>query len=213
MLDRVDFASWQQSIWLYYRGKENWVNIHMSIDEGPFQIGTIRETLAKCEEGALYLGPEQDRVVTDLSPQEKDRYNAGIHAINILHQGLPKEIYTLINHYTNAKYIWDNVKMLLEGAQVQLVMEEVRTELGMQILVKQDRTMFMTNMSSADSVYDEAGPSYDLDILSEVHEYDNYQDAICEHHEAIEMHHDIQPNYVVDSNANYMSDSNMIPYD
>ncbi|GKC08678.1 hypothetical protein Tco_1000288 [Tanacetum coccineum] len=35
-----------------------------------------------------------------------------------LHLGLPKDIYTLINHYTDAKDIWDNVKMLLEGSEL-----------------------------------------------------------------------------------------------
>nr|GEY83558.1 zinc finger, CCHC-type [Tanacetum cinerariifolium] len=75
------------------------------------------------------------------------------------------------------------------------------------------QTMFMANLSSADPVYDEAGPSYDSKILSEVHEYDNNQDVVCEHHEAHEMHHDIQPNCVVDSNADDTSYSNMIPYD
>ncbi|GJS95908.1 hypothetical protein Tco_0802876 [Tanacetum coccineum] len=35
-----------------------------------------------------------------------------------LHLGLPKDIYTLINHYTDAKDIWDNVKMLLEGETI-----------------------------------------------------------------------------------------------
>ncbi|GJX20536.1 hypothetical protein Tco_0223213 [Tanacetum coccineum] len=75
------------------------------------------------------------------------------------------------------------------------------------------QTMFMTNLSLADLVYNEAGPSYDSDILSEVHEYDNYQDAVFEHHDAHEMHHDVQPNYVVDSNAYSISNSNMIPYD
>nr|GEW86892.1 hypothetical protein [Tanacetum cinerariifolium] len=34
------------------------------------------------------------------------------------HLGLPKDIYTLINHYTDAKDIWDNVKMLLEGSKL-----------------------------------------------------------------------------------------------
>nr|GFA45856.1 hypothetical protein [Tanacetum cinerariifolium] len=32
--------------------------------------------------------------------------------------GLPKDIYTLINHYIDAKDIWDNVKMLLEGFEL-----------------------------------------------------------------------------------------------
>ncbi|GKD61848.1 hypothetical protein Tco_1299357, partial [Tanacetum coccineum] len=36
------------------------------------------------------------------------------------------------------------------------------------------QTMFMANLSSADLVYDEAGPSYDSDILSEVHDHDHY---------------------------------------
>ncbi|GJZ85327.1 retrovirus-related pol polyprotein from transposon TNT 1-94 [Tanacetum coccineum] len=75
------------------------------------------------------------------------------------------------------------------------------------------QTMFMANLSSADPVYDEAGPSYDSDILSEVHDHDHYQDAVCEHHEEHEMHDDVQPTYVVDSHADYTSDSNMILYD
>nr|GEU95240.1 hypothetical protein [Tanacetum cinerariifolium] len=86
MLDRTDFALWQQRIRLYCRGKENGVNILKSINEGPFQMGMIRETLAEGEEGALHLV-------------------------------LPKDIYTLINHYTDAKYIWDNEKMLLEASE------------------------------------------------------------------------------------------------
>ncbi|GKD20527.1 hypothetical protein Tco_1222230 [Tanacetum coccineum] len=68
MLDRTDFASWQQCIRLY------------------------------C--------------------QDKERYNADIRATNIPLQWLPKDIYTLINHYTDAKDIWDNVKMLLEAVKL-----------------------------------------------------------------------------------------------
>ncbi|GJX57427.1 hypothetical protein Tco_0287324 [Tanacetum coccineum] len=75
------------------------------------------------------------------------------------------------------------------------------------------QTMFMANLSSADPVYDEASPSYDSDILSEVPDHDNYHDAVCEHHDIHEIHDDVQPNYVVNSHADYMSDSNMIPYD
>ncbi|GKC81795.1 hypothetical protein Tco_1137512 [Tanacetum coccineum] len=71
----------------------------------------------------------------------------------------------------------------------------------------------MANLSSADPVCDEVGPSYDSDILSEVHDHDHYQDAICEHMEVHEIHDDVQPNYVVDSHADCTSDSNMILYD
>ncbi|GJY14405.1 hypothetical protein Tco_0384827 [Tanacetum coccineum] len=105
-----------QRIRLYCQGKENGVNILKLIDEGPFQMGTFRETLAEGTEGALHLGPERPRVYSDLSPEEKERYNADIWATNILLQELPKDIYSLINHYTDAKDICDNLKMLLEGA-------------------------------------------------------------------------------------------------
>nr|GFA95139.1 hypothetical protein [Tanacetum cinerariifolium] len=118
MLDRTDFASWQQRIRLYCRGKENGVNILKSIDEGPYQMGIVRETLAESTEGAPQIGPERSRVYSDLTFEEKDRYNVDIRAINILLQGLPKDIYTLINHHTNAKDIWDNFKMLLEGSKL-----------------------------------------------------------------------------------------------
>ncbi|GJV49498.1 hypothetical protein Tco_1439710 [Tanacetum coccineum] len=116
MLDRTDFASWQQRIRLYCWGKENGVNILKSIDEGPFQMGTFQETLVEGSEGSL--GPERPRVYSDLSPEDKERYNADIQETNILLQGLPKDIYSLINHYTDANDIWDSVKMLLEVSKL-----------------------------------------------------------------------------------------------
>nr|GEV81892.1 integrase, catalytic region, zinc finger, CCHC-type, peptidase aspartic, catalytic [Tanacetum cinerariifolium] len=314
MLDRTDFASWKQCIQLYYRGKENGVNILKSIDEGPFQMGTFRETLAEGDEG------------------------------------LPKDIYTLINHYTDANDIRDNVKRLLEGFKltkedresqlyddfkhfcqnkgetihdyyvwfaklindmrnIKMTMSKMQlnskfvnnmlpewgrfvttikvnrgrlnrgqrnnaggigaagyggthnrvgnTNPGQARQIKcynnndnvnddvdeqpiQDlalnvdnvfqadecdafdsdvdeapttQTMFMANLSFAYPVYDEAGTSYDSDILSEVHDHDNYQDAVCELYDVHEMHDYVQPNCVVDSNADYTSDSNMVSYD
>nr|GEW71921.1 hypothetical protein [Tanacetum cinerariifolium] len=98
-----------------------WVNILKSIDEGLFKRGKFKETLAEGAEAALHLGPERDRVFADLTPEEKKRFKADIRATNILLQGLPKDIYTLINQYTDAKDIWDNVKMLLEGRFVTAI--------------------------------------------------------------------------------------------
>nr|GFB36766.1 integrase, catalytic region, zinc finger, CCHC-type, peptidase aspartic, catalytic [Tanacetum cinerariifolium] len=74
MLDRTDFASWQQRIRLYCQGKENEVNILKSIDEGPYQMETVRETLAESTEGAPQFGSERSRVYSDLTPEEKELY-------------------------------------------------------------------------------------------------------------------------------------------
>ncbi|GKB16869.1 retrovirus-related pol polyprotein from transposon TNT 1-94 [Tanacetum coccineum] len=192
MLDRSDFESWKQRIRLYCKGKDNGENIIKSIDEGPFKMGRFRETLVENTESTLHLG-------------------------------LPKYIYTLINHYTDAKDIWDNVKMLLEGRQnrgqgynargtvttrnggVQNrggnvnpgqakpirsnTFNDDAYEVPIQDLALNEdnvfqadqcdafdsdvdeaptaQTMFMANLLSANPIFDEAGLSYDSDILSE----------------------------------------------
>ncbi|GJS36220.1 hypothetical protein Tco_0534602 [Tanacetum coccineum] len=75
------------------------------------------------------------------------------------------------------------------------------------------QTIFMENRSSVDPIYDESSPSYDSDILSEVQDHDNYLDSAGEYHEVHEMQNDVQQNYIVDSDAKYMSDSNIILYE
>ncbi|GJX64848.1 hypothetical protein Tco_0299191 [Tanacetum coccineum] len=62
-------AGQQTSYSMYCRGKENGVNILKSIDEGPFQMGTFRETLAEGTEGGPHLGLERPRVYSDLQPE------------------------------------------------------------------------------------------------------------------------------------------------
>nr|GEZ30149.1 retrovirus-related Pol polyprotein from transposon TNT 1-94 [Tanacetum cinerariifolium] len=73
------------------------------------------------------------------------------------------------------------------------------------------QTLFMANLTSADVVYDEAGPSYDSDTLSEIQDHDNCLDNINESHEEHDMNNDVQPNDVVDSNTEYLS--NIILYE
>nr|GEZ85505.1 hypothetical protein [Tanacetum cinerariifolium] len=75
------------------------------------------------------------------------------------------------------------------------------------------QTMFMANLSSADPITDEAGPSYDLDILFEVQDHDQYLDDNCAYQEEHVMHDSVQLEYVVDLHADHTSISNMIQYD
>ncbi|GKF03901.1 hypothetical protein Tco_0034569 [Tanacetum coccineum] len=98
MLDRTDYESWSQLICLYCRGKENGLQILQSIDQGPFELGTIRNTLGTTPVGGVLLGPERPRTCEDLR--------------------LPKDIYKLINHNIEAKAFWDNIKMLLAGSEL-----------------------------------------------------------------------------------------------
>nr|GFC76050.1 hypothetical protein [Tanacetum cinerariifolium] len=65
--------------------------------------------------------------------------------------------------------------------------------------------------NSTDPITDEAGPSYDLDILSEVQDHDKYLDDTCAYHEEHVMPDSVQLDHGVDLHADYTSVSNMIP--
>nr|GEW83287.1 retrovirus-related Pol polyprotein from transposon TNT 1-94 [Tanacetum cinerariifolium] len=99
-------------------GKENGIYTLQSIDHGLFELETTRDTLGTTPKGGVLLGPERPRTYDDLNDNEKKRFDADIRATNIVLQGLPEDIYKLINHNTEAKAIWDNVKMLLNGSEL-----------------------------------------------------------------------------------------------
>lgn len=103
---------------MYCLGKENGENILRSVDEGPMQIGTTRDVISTAEDGSVTHGIDRPRTYHDLSEAEKKRYDAHIRASNIVIQGLPKDVYKLINFNTDAKAVWDNVKMLLSGSEL-----------------------------------------------------------------------------------------------
>ncbi|GJW47767.1 integrase, catalytic region, zinc finger, CCHC-type containing protein [Tanacetum coccineum] len=66
---------------------------------------------------------------------------------------------------------------------------------------------------SKDRIYDEARTSYDSNTPFEVQDHDTFVNHLDEYHEVHEMQTDEQHNYVVDSDADYMSNSNIISYD
>ncbi|GJY67778.1 hypothetical protein Tco_0470760 [Tanacetum coccineum] len=70
----------------------------------------------------------------------------------------------------------------------------------------------MANLTSKDPIYDEVGPSYDSNTPFEVQDHDTFVDHMDEYHEVHKMQSDVQHNYVVDSDADYTSDSNNILY-
>ncbi|GJY74942.1 integrase, catalytic region, zinc finger, CCHC-type containing protein [Tanacetum coccineum] len=92
---------------------------HQMLDRTEFDLGNnVYYVITWRNEGAVQQGPVRARVLNNLSAEEKERYKANIRATNIILQGIPKDIYSLINHYTGAKEIWENVKMILEGSEL-----------------------------------------------------------------------------------------------
>nr|GFB08821.1 UBN2 domain-containing protein [Tanacetum cinerariifolium] len=328
MLDRTDFASRQQRIRQYCRGKENVVNILKLIDEGPFQMGTVREPLAEGTEGAPHLGhmgqcddaPGRVKInqrrlgITTYHDFKHFRHNKGetIHDYYVqfaklindmrnikitmsrmqlnskfvnnmlpewgrfvtaikLNRGLRDSNYDQLYAYLKQHEAHANEKKMMldrftqhtmdplalmsnnrgqgtnpwgggaagyrgvqnrvgnanpgQARQVKFynyndnaIDEDVDEQPVQDLALNVDnvfqaddcdafdydvdeaptaQTMFMANLSSADLVFDEAGPSYDSNILSEVYDHDHYQDAVCEHHEEHTMHDNVQLNHIV----------------
>nr|GEW87888.1 hypothetical protein [Tanacetum cinerariifolium] len=242
MLDRTDFASRQQHIRLYCQDKENGVNILKLIDEGPFQMGTVREPLAEGTEGAPHLGHMGQ--CEDAPGRVKiNKRRLGIatnRGQGTNPQGRGAAGYGGVQNRVgnpnpeNEVALDEEQLLFLARGQANAINEDVDEQHVHDLALNVDnvfqaddcdafdldvdeapmsQTMFMANLSSADPVYDEAGPSYDSDILSEVHDHDYYQDAVCEHQDKHAMHDNVQLNHVVDLHAHYTSDSNMVPYD
>nr|GEX27462.1 hypothetical protein [Tanacetum cinerariifolium] len=127
-----------------------------------------------------------------------------------------------VDRTKNSKYFKDKI-LLMQAQENRVVLDEDQL-----LFIAADQcnafdtdvdeasttqTMFMENLSSTDPIYDEAGPSYDLDILSEVQDHDNYIDSVGEYHEVHKMQNNVQQNYIVDSDVEYADDSNIISYE
>ncbi|GJR92566.1 retrovirus-related pol polyprotein from transposon TNT 1-94 [Tanacetum coccineum] len=56
----------------------------------------------------------------DLIDEEKIRESVDIKEANIYLQGLPQDIYILVNHNEDAKQIWDRVKLLIQDSELSL---------------------------------------------------------------------------------------------
>ncbi|GKB28495.1 hypothetical protein Tco_0867896 [Tanacetum coccineum] len=90
MLERSQYDSWQSCMLLYIQGTTT-------------TPATTRE-----------------RTLDYLTPAEKIREACDIKETNIILQGLPPDVYSLVNHHTVAKEIWDRVKLLMEGSELSL---------------------------------------------------------------------------------------------
>ncbi|GJV98744.1 hypothetical protein Tco_1553996 [Tanacetum coccineum] len=63
------------------------------------------DTLGTTPEGGVLLGPERPCTYDDLNDNNKKRFDGDVRATNIVLQGLPKDIYKLINHNIEEKAI------------------------------------------------------------------------------------------------------------
>ncbi|GKB26831.1 hypothetical protein Tco_0866232 [Tanacetum coccineum] len=229
MLDRTDFESWQQRIRLYCLGKDNGENIMKSITEEVFagpsaeqwtgNKADIRTTniLLKFKTAELlfrmfkvdtmriikedhFRGTMQEEMCSGNAgacPQPKRPQDSNYFKDKML----------LMNAHENGVVLDEEQLLFLTGEHVTNFDDDVDDlALNVDHVFEAGDSM----RCSSTLMFDEALTTQDNGhgIMITV-----FVDHMDEYHEVHEMQSDVQHNYVVDSDADYTSDSNIILYD
>ncbi|GJY33683.1 hypothetical protein Tco_0418152 [Tanacetum coccineum] len=101
------YDSWKSRMELYMQNREHRRMILELVEYGPLIWPTI----------------EKNRVIrtkkyAELSATEKIQADCDMKAINIILQGLPTDIYSLLNHHRVAKDLWEKVQLLMQGTSL-----------------------------------------------------------------------------------------------
>ncbi|GJU64946.1 hypothetical protein Tco_1246781 [Tanacetum coccineum] len=88
-----------------------------SVEHGPLICPTIKE-----------IGVTMIKKYEELSAIEKIKADCDLKATNIILQGLPSDVYSLINHYRVANDLWERVQLLMQGTSLTKQEKGVNTK-------------------------------------------------------------------------------------
>nr|GEV14785.1 integrase, catalytic region, zinc finger, CCHC-type, peptidase aspartic, catalytic [Tanacetum cinerariifolium] len=116
ILEKSLYYSWKSCMELYIENRENGRMILNSIRNGPLVWPTVVE-----EEGTT-----RTKKFEELSVVEKLQDDCDLKATNIDLQGLPPDVYAIVNHHKVSKEIWDRVNLLMQGTKLSLQDKECK---------------------------------------------------------------------------------------
>ncbi|GJS46779.1 hypothetical protein Tco_0596900 [Tanacetum coccineum] len=103
MLDKDLYDSWKSRMELYMQNREHGRMILESVEHGPLIWPTVEEN-----------GVIRTKKYAELSAAEKIQADCDMKATNIILQGLPANIFSLVNHHIVCKELWDRVQLLMQ---------------------------------------------------------------------------------------------------
>ncbi|GKC95708.1 hypothetical protein Tco_1161150 [Tanacetum coccineum] len=107
MLDKDLYDSWKSRMEIYMQNRENERMILESVENGPLIWPTIEENRVT-----------MTKKYVELSATEEIQADCDMKATNIILQGLPADIYSLVNHHRVAKDLWERVQLLMQGTSL-----------------------------------------------------------------------------------------------
>ncbi|GJX32493.1 retrovirus-related pol polyprotein from transposon TNT 1-94 [Tanacetum coccineum] len=103
MLDKDLYDSWKSRMELYMQNREHGRMILESIKHDPLIWPTIEENKVT-----------RTKKYAELSATEKIQADCDIKVTNIILQGLPSDVYSLVNHHRVSKDLWERVQLLMQ---------------------------------------------------------------------------------------------------
>ncbi|GKB62134.1 hypothetical protein Tco_0918320 [Tanacetum coccineum] len=103
MLEKDMYDSWKSRMELYMQNREHERMIHESVKNGLLIWLTIKEN-----------GVTRTKKYAKLSAVEKIQADCDLKETNIILQGLPSDIYSLVNHHRVANDLWERVQLLMQ---------------------------------------------------------------------------------------------------
>ncbi|GJZ99202.1 hypothetical protein Tco_0671753, partial [Tanacetum coccineum] len=101
MLDKDLYDSWKSIMELYMQNREHERMILESVEHGPLIWPTIEEN-----------GVTMTKKYAKLFATKKIQADCDLKETNIILQGLPSDIYSLINHHRVSKDLWEIILLL-----------------------------------------------------------------------------------------------------
>ncbi|GJV49221.1 hypothetical protein Tco_1439433 [Tanacetum coccineum] len=108
MLEKSMYNSWKSRMELYMENRENGRMILNSVQNGPLVWPTIIQ-----EDNTT-----RTKKYEELSVTEKLQADCDLKATNIVLQGLPPDVYAIVNHHKFSKEIWNGIKLLMKGTKL-----------------------------------------------------------------------------------------------
>nr|GFA11681.1 hypothetical protein [Tanacetum cinerariifolium] len=106
MLDKDLYDSWKSRMDLYMQNKEHGRMILESVKHNPLIRPMIEENRVT-----------RTNKYAELSSTKKIQADCDLTETNIILQGPPSDIYSLVNHYRVAKDLWERMQLLMQGQQ------------------------------------------------------------------------------------------------
>ncbi|GJV63650.1 retrovirus-related pol polyprotein from transposon TNT 1-94 [Tanacetum coccineum] len=121
MLDKDLYDYWKSRMELYMQNREHERMILELVEHGPLIWPTV-------EENSVI----RTKKYAELSAAEKIQADCDMKATNIILQGIPADIYSLVNHHRVAKDLWERVQLLMQGTSLT---KQEREYAGFAVLV------------------------------------------------------------------------------